>query len=78
MKFRVNQKVVFHSRGLGSYRAKTGATAIVTELGSHYLRVKWIRNDLSGNQMDGSYGYADFEPVLQNREQLLFGFMEEV
>lgn len=74
MKFKVGQTVIF--KGADFMSAKAGATAVVTGLG-RYLEVNWVRNVLCKTQMNGGYDYKDFEPALQEGEQMEFAFMKE-
>lgn len=53
-----------HDTGLS---AEAGATAKLTQpyyKGESYVRVKWIRNELSKRQMDGGYGFRDFKVII--------------
>jgi hypothetical protein len=78
MKFKKGDVVEF--QGAYSYSAKKGATAIVEEYytgwdGEEYVKVKWIRNGLSGEQSDGGYSENHFikvEEVSQQKEDRIF------
>ena len=48
-------------KGKRGYSAQPGAKAIVTNIDSNFLYVKWARNELSGSQMDGGYLPEDFK-----------------
>jgi hypothetical protein len=78
MKFKKGDIVEF--QGAYSYSAKKGATAIVEEYytgwdGEEYVKVKWIRNGLSGEQSDGGYSenyFIKVEEVSQQKEDRIF------
>jgi hypothetical protein len=66
MKFKKGDIVKFE--GEGTYAAKKGATAIVEEYyigwnDEEYVFVKWIRDELSGEQADGGYFEHQFTKV---------------
>jgi hypothetical protein len=78
MKFKKGDVVEF--QGAYSYSAKKGATAIVEEYyngwnDEEWLKVKWIRDELSGNQEDGGYfenHFTKVEEVSQQKEDRIF------
>jgi archaellum component FlaC len=77
MKFKKGDVVEF--QGAYSYSAKKGATAIVEEYyigwNEEWLKVKWIRDELSGDQEDGGYFENQFtkvEEVSQQKEDRIF------
>ena len=78
MKFKKGDVVEF--QGAYSYSAKKGATAIVEEYyngwnDEEWLKVKWIRDKLSGNQEDGGYfenHFTKVEEVSQQKEDRIF------
>jgi hypothetical protein len=78
MKFKKGDIVEF--QGAYSYSAKKGATAIVEEYyngwnDEEWLKVKWIRDKLSGNQEDGGYfenHFTKVEEVSQQKEDRIF------
>jgi hypothetical protein len=78
MKFKKGDIVKFE--GEGTYAAKKGATAIVEEYyigwnDEEYVFVKWIRDELSGEQADGGYFEHQFtkvEEVSQQKEDRIF------
>ena len=66
MKFKKGDILEF--KGVPTYAAKKGATAICTgysldEEGEEYIEVQWIRNELSGGQGDGGYYESQFTKV---------------
>ena len=78
MKFKEGDILEFE--GAYSYSAKKGATAIVEEYytgwnDEEWLKVKWIRDELSGNQEDGGYfenHFTKVEEVSQQKEDRIF------
>jgi hypothetical protein len=78
MKFKKGDIVEFE--GAYSYSAKKGAKAIVEEYyngwnDEEWLKVKWIRDELSGNQEDGGYfenHFTKVEEVSQQKEDRIF------
>jgi hypothetical protein len=78
MKFKKGDIVEF--QGAHSYSAKKGATAIVEEYytgwnDEEWLKVKWIRDELSGNQEDGGYfenHFTKVEEISQQKENRIF------
>ncbi len=78
MKFKKGDVVEF--QGAYSYSAKKGATAIVEEYytgwnDEEWLKVKWIRDELSGNQEDGGYfenHFTKIEEISQQKEDRIF------
>jgi len=78
MKFKKGDIVKFE--GAYSYSAKKGATAIVEEYytgwnDEEWLKVKWIRDELSGDQEDGGYfenHFTKVEEVSQQKEDRIF------
>jgi hypothetical protein len=78
MKFKKGDIVKFE--GAATYAAKKGATAIVEEYyigwsDEEYVKVKWIRDELSGEQADGGYFEHQFtkvEEVSQQKEDRIF------
>jgi hypothetical protein len=78
MKFKKGDIVEFE--GAYSYSAKKGATAIVEEYytgwnDEEWLKVKWIRDELSGEQADGGYFEHQFtkvEEVSTQKEDRIF------
>ena len=78
MKFKKGDIVKFE--GEGTYAAKKGATAIVEEYyigwnDEEYVFVKWIRDELSGEQADGGYFEHQFtkvEEVSTQKEDRIF------
>ena len=78
MKFKKGDIVKFE--GEGTYAAKKGATAIVEEYyigwnDEEYVFVKWIRDELSGEQANGGYFEHQFtkvEEVSQQKEDRIF------
>jgi len=78
MKFKKGDIVEFE--GAYSYSAKKGATAIVEEYyigwgDEEWLKVKWIRDELSGDQEDGGYFenyFTKVEEVSQQKEDRIF------
>jgi hypothetical protein len=78
MKFKKGDIVEF--QGAHNYSAKKGATAIVENYytghdDNEYLKVKWIRDGLSGNQEDGGYfenHFTKVEEISQQKENRIF------
>jgi hypothetical protein len=78
MKFKKGDIVEF--QGAHNYSAKKGATAIVEEYytgwnDEEWLKVKWIRDELSGNQEDGGYfenHFTKVEEISQQKENRIF------
>jgi hypothetical protein len=78
MKFKKGDIVEFE--GAATYSAKKGATAIVEEYytgwnDEEWLKVKWIRDELSGDQEDGGYfenHFTKVEEVSQQKEDRIF------
>jgi archaellum component FlaC len=78
MKFKKGDIVKFE--GAATYAAKKGATAIVEEYyigwsDKEYVKVKWIRDELSGEQADGGYlehQFTKVEEVSTQKEDRIF------
>jgi len=78
MKFKEGDILEF--QGAATYAAKKGATAIVEEYytgwnDEEWLKVKWIRDELSGDQEDGGYfenHFTKVEEVSTQKEDRIF------
>lgn len=81
MKF--NKGDILRFKGETSINVKAGATAICQGYDNErWLRIKWIRNALSGVQMDGGYREESFE-LLESKPKVIqkYGialFMESI
>lgn len=83
-KFEIGDILVFS--GSNSYAAKPGAKAIFKGGEGHFLMVEWIRDELSGEQMNGLYsdlyftkleeGYTPKEDriLIENEKDMKFDF----
>jgi hypothetical protein len=76
MKFEQGNTLIFE--GGKDYAAKKGARAIFTGHDDDYIFVKWVRDELSGEQMDGKYDPSMFKKVEevseQNKSDMKFDF----
>ena len=61
MKFERGDTLMFS--GAETYAAKLGARAIFKGYENDWINVEWIRDELSGNQMDGLYSGSYFKKV---------------
>ena len=64
MRFKIGDIIELrHNEG---FAAKRGATAIVEKYYDGIIRIKWIRDNLSGMQHDGGYDERNF--ILKHRK----------
>ena len=59
---------ILEFKGAKTYEAQKGAKAIYKEhfkghSGEEYIRIEWIRDELSGEQQDGGYYESQFKKV---------------
>ena len=67
MKFEQGNTLIFE--GGKDYAAKLGAKAIFIKSIGDFIEVEWIRDELSGKQMDGCYSSSMFKKVEEVSEQ---------
>jgi hypothetical protein len=73
MKFEQGNTLIFE--GGKDYAAKLGAKAIFIKSIGDFIEVEWIRDELSGKQMDGCYSssmFAKVEEVFEQKEDRIF------
>ena len=74
--FDVGDVLLFNGNLRGTYTAKNGAIGICLgyskskTLKTTFVEIKWIRDELSGDQKDGGYFEEDFEKLEDTKYQL--------
>jgi hypothetical protein len=74
--FKVGDVLLFNGNLRGIYTAKNGAIGICLgyskskTLETTFVEIKWIRDELSGDQNDGGYFEEDFEKLEDTKYQL--------